>query len=152
MADKMMRMAARKGNGTAGAVSMDDNNRVYTNRLWKKEWVTIMSDTEIRDTSSHDLPYIDVRDVPIFSLRFNNRLSVPVTIYFKTDVNTSNGYAICDKDGQLLSLTLQPTNNYTIVTFNDLPELQYLQYVRMSVKASSAPTSGTFTAYMVKMG
>lgn len=152
MADKMMRMAARKSNGTAGAVSMDDNNRIFTNRLWKKKWVTISEGNEIRDTSEHDITAVDVRDVPIFSLRFLNRLSVPVTITFKTDLNTSNGYKLVDKDGQYLSLTIQPSQNYVVVTVNDLPELQYMQYIRMSIVAASAPESGSFAAYMVEMG
>lgn len=152
MADKMMRIAGRTPNGNAGAVSMDDNNRIFTNRLWKKEFVTISEGNEIRDTSAYDLGVVDVRDIPIFSLRFLNRLSVPVTITFKTDHNISNGYKLVDKDGQYISLTIQPTPNYVIVTFNDLPELQYMQYLRMSVSAASAPKSGSFAAYMVKMG
>lgn len=152
MADKMMRIAGRKPNGTACAVSMDDNNRLFTNRLWKKEWVTISEGNEIRDASEHDITAVDVRDVPIFSLRFLNRLSVPVTITFKADPNISNGYKLVDKDGQYISLTIQPTNNYVIVTFSDLPELQYMQYVHMSVVAASAPASGSFAAYLVKMG
>ena len=152
MADKMMRIAGRKPNGTAGAVSMDDNNRLFTNRLWKKEWVTISEGNEIRDTSAHDITAVDVRDVPIYSLRFLNRLSVPVTITFKVDVNLSNGYKLVDKDGHYLSLTIQPSQNYVIVTFNDFPELQYMQYLRMSVSAASAPESGSFSAYLVKMG
>lgn len=152
MADKMMRMAARKSNGTAAPVTIDDNGRIYTNRQWRKTWETINEGMEIRDTSGHDLNAVDVRNVPIFSLRILNRLSKPVKIFFKTDVNTTNGYALTNKDGQDISITVAPSNAYEMITFNDLPELQYMQYVRMSIIAQDTPTSGIFSAYIVKMG
>lgn len=151
MSDKMMRIAARKPNATATPVSADSDGRVITNRTWKKVWETIEEGVELRDVSGYDLPAIDVRDVPLYSLRFLNRLGKPVTVALKTDVNTTNGYGLCDKDGQDIYITIQPNNGYTMVTFNDFPELQWVQYLRMRVRAIEAPTSGVFSAYIVKV-
>lgn len=151
MSDKMMRIAARKPNATATPVSADTDGRIITNRTWKKVWETIETGVELRSTTAHECPAVDLRDVPLFSLRFINRLDVPVTLYFKTDVNTSNGYGLVNKNAEPLSITLQPTTPYIMVTFNDLPELQYMQYLRITVKAYETPTSGTFEAYIVKV-
>lgn len=151
MADKMMRVASRKPNGTAAPVSADANGRVIVNRSWQKVWETIDEGMEIRDTSEHDCTAVDLRDVPMFSLRILNRLGVPVTISFKTDVNTLNGYSLANKDAQTMSITVQSTGSYVVITPDDLPELRYLQYLRMVVSASSAPESGAFSAYIVKV-
>lgn len=150
MSDKMIRMAARKPNGTATPVSTDADGRIITNRTWKKTWTSLTA-LEIRDTDAHDFTAVDLRDVPICSLRFQNELGVPVTVYFKTDVNTSNGYALVNKDGQSISITLQPIHDYEIITPEDLPILKYIQYLRIRVVASSAPSSGALSCAVVEM-
>ena len=149
MADKMMRIAARTGNGTAIPPLADNNGNIGTTRSWKKEWVTIQAELEIRDTSGHNLPVIDVDTIPMYSLRISNRLKVPVTIYFLTDINKTNGYGLNDIDQVRKSITIQPGNGYVIITPDDAPILNYIRYLRMQVVAQSAPTEGVFEAYIV---
>lgn len=149
MADKMMRIAGRTSAGTAVPMLADSNGNIGTTRTWKKEWVTIQSSLEIRDTSSHSLPVMDVSEIPTYSLRFLNRLGVPVTISFLTDINQSNGYGLYGNDAVTKSITLQPTSHYIIITPEDCPILNYIRLLRLIVKASSTPSSGTFEAYMV---
>lgn len=151
MADKMMRIAGRTSGGTAVPVAADANGNIGTTRKWKKEWIELQTALEIRDTSDHHLTAYDVSEIPVFSLRFVNRLGVPVTIYLRTDINTTNGYALADKDGVSQKVTLAPTNSYITVTPDDLPILNYIRYLRITVKASSAPADGVFEAYMVAM-
>lgn len=151
MADKMMRIAARKDNGTAAAVRSDVNGNVGTVRVWKKTWTTIEENIELRDTNEYKLAAFDARNIPVMSLRFINRLGVPVTMRFLTDVNTTNGYGIYDKDAAAITITIQPTNHYMILTPDELPILNYLQYVRLAITATSAPSSGSFGAYVVSM-
>lgn len=149
MADKMMRIAGRTPSGTAVPMLADANGNIGTIRKWKKEWASIETSVEIRDTNAHNCPAVDVSDVPIFSLRFLNRLDVPVTVSFLTDVNTTNGYGIQNANGERYTITLAPQNGYIIITPEDMPILNYLRYVRLQVKASSAPSSGVFDAYIV---
>lgn len=149
MPDKMMRIAGRTSGGTAVPMLADANGNIATIRTWKKEWSTIEAFVEIRDTNSHQCPAVDVSDVPMFSLRFLNRLGVPVTVSFLTDINTSNGYGLDDANGVAYSVTLVPQQSYIIITPEDMPILNYLRYVRLQVKASSAPSSGVFEAYIV---
>lgn len=149
MADKMMRIAGRTSGGIAVPMLADANGNIGTTRAWKKEWVTIQPALEIRDTSSHNLPVMDVSEIPTYSLRLLNRLGVPVTITFLTDVNQNNGYYIVGSDAVRKSITLQPTNDYIIITPEDCPMLNYIQLLRLKVNASSTPNSGTFEAHMV---
>lgn len=151
MADKMMRIAGRTNGGVAVPMLVDSNGNVSTVRTWKKEWVTIQSALEIRDTNEHSLDAIDVSGIPLFSLRILNRLGVPITIKFSTDANTFNGYKLADNNGTPVSITIQYTNDYVIITPNDLPFLNYIKYLRMTVTAESVPASGTFEAHMVKI-
>lgn len=149
MADKMMRIAGRTSSGTAVPMLADASGNISTTRTWKKEWVTIQSVLEIRDTDGHNMPVMDVSEIPTYSLRFLNRLGVPVTISFLSDINQSNGYGLYGNDAVSKSITLQPTNHYIIITPEDCPILNYIRYLRLKVRASSTPSSGTFEAYMV---
>lgn len=155
MADKMMRIAGRTSGGVAKPFLVDNNGNVGTTRTWEKTWVTIQENVEIRDTSEHNLTAFDSSGVPMLSLRILNRLKdsdnngVPVTVRFLTDVNTSNGYGLVDTDGAGKSITIQSVNDYVIITPEDMPLLNYVRYIRLSVKAQSTPTSGVVSAYAV---
>lgn len=149
MADKMMRIAGRTSGGVAVPMLADSNGNIGTTRAWKKEWVTIQPGLEIRDATVHTLPVMDVSEIPTYSLRFLNRLGVPVTISFLTDVTQSNGYSLVGSDAVVNSITLQSTNDYIIITPEDCPILNYIRFLRLKVKASSTPSSGTFEAAMV---
>lgn len=144
-----MRIAGRTPNGTAVPMKASTDGDISTTRTWKKSWQSIVSNLEIRDTDSHNLDAVDVRDIPTFSLRIINRLGVPVTITFLTDINTANGYSLRNMDQTSKSITVSPANGYVIITPEDLPFLNYVQYVRLQVKASTAPTSGVFDAALV---
>lgn len=149
MADKMMRIAGRTSGGVAVPMKASTDGDISTTRTWKKSWQAIRTGLEIRDVDPHDLDAVDVRDIPTFSLRILNRLGVPVTISFLTDVNTTNGYALMNMDQTTKSITVSPGNDYVIVTPEDLPFLNYVQYVRLRVRASTAPASGVFEAALV---
>lgn len=149
MADKMMRIAGRTSGGTAVPMLADASGNISTIRTWKKTWVTIQSNLEIRDTDGHNMPVMDVSEIPTYSLRFLNRLGVPVTISFLTDVSQSNGYGLYGSDAVTKSITLQPTNGYIIITPEDCPILNYIRFLRLTVRASSTPSSGIFEAHMV---
>lgn len=149
MADKMMRIAGRTSAGVAVPMKASADGDISTTRTWEKSWQEIVTNLEIRDTSSHVLDAVDVRDIPTFSLRILNRLGVPVTIRFMSDINTTNGYMLTNMDQTTKAITISPGYDYVIVTPEDLPFLNYVQYVRMRVTASATPESGAFDAYIV---
>jgi hypothetical protein len=149
MADKMMRIAGRTSGGVAVPMLAETDGSIKTKRGWKKEWVSIEQNVEIRDTTAHKCPAIDVSDVPTFSLRILNRLGTPITLNFLTDVNQSNGYSLINMDGTKKAVTIQPSNSYIMITPEDVPLLNYIRYLRLEVTASAAPESGIFEACMV---
>ena len=149
MADKMMRVAGRTSGGVAVPMKASTDGDISTTRTWKKSWQAIVTGLEIRDTNGHVLDAVDVRDIPTFSLRIVNRLGVPVTITFLTDISTTNGYSLLNMDATDKAITVSPANAYVIVTPEDLPFLNYVQYLRLQVKASTTPASGEFGAYLV---
>ena len=144
MADKMMRIAGRTSGGVAVPMLAETDGSVDVKRKWKKEWVMLIADTEVRDTNAINATVLDLRDIPMCSLRVVNRLGVPVTLSFYTDVNTSNGYALNDTNGVAKTITVQHSMGYQIITPEDFPLLNYVQYLRIKAVASSAPSSGIF--------
>lgn len=152
MADKMMRIAGRTSAGTAVAMSADASGNVGTTRKWKKEWINLHSSPlEIRDTSALLLDAYDVSDIPLYSLRVLNRLKVPITLSLRTDVNTTNGYRLVDKDGVVQSITIPYNNDYFAITPEDWPILNYIRYLRITIKAQTAPTEGSAEVSIVPM-
>lgn len=151
MADKMMRIAGRTSAGVAVPMLADSNGNIGTTRAWKKEWVTIEQNVEIRDTTTHNCPVIDVSNIPTFSLRILNRLGTPITLNFLSDVTQSNGYSLHNMDSTSKAVTIQPVQGYIMITPEDVPLLNYIRYLRIAVKASTAPESGIFEVAMVAM-
>lgn len=149
MADKMMRIAGRTSAGTAVPMAADSAGNISTVRTWKKEWVTIEEGIAITTTTAYALPVFDVSGIPMFSLRFLNRLGVPVTVRFLSDINTKNGYNLVDEYASAHSITIPSTDDYIIITPDDVPILNYVRYVRMRIIVQTAPESGTFSAYAV---
>ena len=149
MADKMMRIAGRTSGGTAVPMLADANGNIATTRTWKKEWVSLLAATAVTDANAHDVTAYDVSGIPMFSLRVCNRTGVDVTLSFKTDVNTSNGYTLCDADQADYAITIASSSRYTIITPEDLPILNYIKYLRIVYKAASTPSSGTLEINMV---
>ena len=149
MADKMMRIAGRTSTGVAVPMKASTDGDIATTRTWKREWITIESNVEIRDQTAHKCPVIDVSNIPTFSLRILNRLGTPITLNFLTDVNQTNGYSLLNMDGTSKTVTVQPTNGYIMITPEDVPLLNYIRYLRLEVIASTAPDSGIFEAYAV---
>lgn len=151
MADKMMRIAGRTSGGVAVPMKASSDGDISTTRVWEKEWIPIETNVEIRDTTSHKCPTIDVSDIPTYSLRILNRLGTPITLNFLTDVNQTNGYPLVNMDGTRKAVTIQPTAGYIMITPEDVPLLNYIRYLKLEVIASTAPESGGFEAYMVAM-
>lgn len=149
MADKMARVAGRTSEGIAVPMKASSDGDISTTRTWKKEWIPIETNVEIRDTTGHNCPVIDVSDIPTYSLRILNRLGKPITLNFLSDVNQSNGYALLNMDATRKAVTVQPANAYIMITPEDVPLLNYIRYLRLQVTASAAPESGIFEAYMV---
>lgn len=149
MADKMMRIAGRTPDGVAVPMKASTDGDISTTRTWKRTWQNIQANLEIRDTEEHILPAVDVRDVPTFSIRVINRLGVPVTISFLTDINTLNGYSLNNMDQTSKNVTVSPGYGYVIITPEDMPIFNYVQYLRLKVKASSTPSTGIFEAAIV---
>lgn len=152
MADKMMRIAGRTSEGTAVPMAADTNGNIGITRKWKKEWIILQpTSLEIRDTSAHYLDAYDVSDIPLYSLRVINRLKVPITLSLRTDVNTTNGYSLADKDGVTQSITIPHNMGYITITPEDWPILNYIRYLRITITAQTAPTEGAAEVYIVPM-
>lgn len=47
------------------------------------------------------------------------------------------------------TVTVSPGNGYVIITPEDMPIFNYVQYLRLQVKASATPSSGIFEAAIV---
>ena len=119
MADKMMRIAGRTSGGVAVPMKASSDGDISTTRTWKKEWIPIETNVEIRDTTGHICPVIDVSDIPTYSLRIINRLGTPITLRFLTDLNQTNGYALLNMDGTIKEVTVQSTSGYIVITPSD---------------------------------
>lgn len=143
---KLMPIGGKSTNNTAIPVSVDNNGNINIKRIWQNKKITLMNAESIRDTSAYTTisTVCDCKQSAMVSLRFYNTLGVPVTINIYNDNSAAGSDYMKDFYGSVLSFTVP--GGYTIVTPDDLPCLKYIEYLKLRIQATQAPTSGAFTA------
>ena len=151
MADKMMRMAGRTPNGIAKPLAVNTDGMPIVNKKWAFKAQALASAMEIRDTTNHYIyedNSIDISDYPISSLRIRNSMDASVEIRLLYDGNKNQTNWLCDLNDEQNSIVVPAGNNnstWYLVTPDDLPFLNYIKYLKLAIKAETAPTTGSIT-------
>ena len=146
----LLKMGGKAPDGTAKAVSVDAGGNVNVTRQWGADVFTVLPATQIRDTNaiSTIANAVDVSGYGFVSLRFCNSLGVPVTVMFYGDMNEASDMWMTRPDKSYLSVTI-PATDFTILTPEDIPELNYLRYIKLRIAAKEAPTQGSLIVQVV---
>lgn len=142
---RLIPMGGKSASNTAIGVSVDDNGRINTKRIWQNKKITLMNALSIRDTSAHTTvsTVCDCSESAMVSLRFINTLGMAITVTVYDDINSSGTDYMKDFDGSVLSFNIP--EGHIIVTPDDMPWLKYMNYLKLRVQTSSAPSAGALT-------
>ena len=114
---------------------------------WSNTVETLVSQMEIRDANYHAAGSIDISKYAFVSLRISNDLSVPCTMNFYDDRNSTSSMWMSRPDGSFVSVNIPA--GVSIITADDFKELPYMKLLRPIITPASAPESGTITIQIV---
>ena len=150
MPEQLLKTGAKKiTDGTASPISCDATGAVIQQRKFTTT-VTKVLDLVIADTATHKTTAVDLSGAGLVSIRLDNRSRKALTIYFLGDDNDHGNSGLRDLSGDLFTVNIPAGANYYIITPNDVPFLNYLARIRMSVAALETPTNtDPTTVYVV---
>lgn len=128
-----------------GTVPVSLGGDIPVKHVWETEYIYALEDYELRDANTHEVPEsqaVDVSGYGIISLRIINTLDVPVTLGFYTDHHLTRTRYMADAEGIPIAVEIQPNTYIQMITPDDIPQLNYIRYLRVYLKANTAPTSG----------
>jgi hypothetical protein len=148
----LIKMGGKSPDGKAKAVSVDANGNVGISRSWRSQTFVILNNAQPRTDAAFTIlgsSALDVRDFGFVSLRFDNSLGVPVNaMFYSDDENRNLDNWMMRNDRSYFSFVI-PANGYSMLTPEDMPELNYFRFIKMRLQPQSAPTTGSLTIEVV---
>ena len=146
----LLKMGGKAPDGKAKAVGVDANGNLNVTRQWAADVITVLPTTEIRDTNAISTisNAVDVRNYGFVSLRIVNTLGVPVKIMFYADINAASDLWMSRLDKSYITAMI-PATDCVILTPEDIPELNYLQYIKLRITPQEIPTKGSLAIHAI---
>ena len=160
MSDKMMKVAGKTSNSTAKGMGVTNDGEVISVRRFENITPTVIvpANTEIRDTNRHAT--IDVEcDLYAHAV---NCIIVTTTLDADIDVIVLDGGRLANQgymyklDGSRVGFTIPKSvgnaSKVYIITSEDIPELDYIKFLKLNYAAKTTPTSGSFKVEVIHKG
>ena len=156
----MMKVAGKTSSNTAKGVSVSNDGEVLSVRHFADiaPTVIVVSDTEIRDTNRHVTTDVecDLYKYPINSIIFHTTLDAEIDVLVLDGGRLANENYLYNLDGSRVGFTIpKNTENVTkayIITSEDIPELDYLKFLKLNYAAKTTPTSGSIKVEVIHKG
>lgn len=138
------------GDAYSRVIQLNEDGALLVNNVWDGNLVEIANE-EIRNTTAIPIPQkgFDVSNYAINSLRIDNTLDQSVNITFYQDDVSSNAQLLKDYTGQQIGFTVPANTKGIIVTADDFPVLNYLIKIKLYLKCTTSPTSGSIIIKVV---
>ena len=154
---ELLKIGVKADNGNAKAIHSDNNGNVQTGKVWGIDEFKLIDALEIRDTAFHKsfegagaIGAIDCSKYGLISLRVNNTTDQVINMRLCDDTLTGTSYPMLDVNGNTTIIPIPAGTSYwMVITSNDLPVLNYLKYLKVSVyaKGTTAPITGSVSVY-----
>lgn len=149
MPEQLLKTGAKKiTDGTASPISCDASGALIEQRKFTTT-VTKVFELAISDTSVHKTTALDLSGAGLVSIRLDNKSGKALSIYFLGDDGDHPNSGLRDLSGALFTIYIPAGAYYYIITPNDVPFLNYLAKIRMSVAALETPTNTNPTTIYV---
>lgn len=137
-----IKFAGKGDNGNVVPVNLSNDGYIRNERIYNNTYTDIVNEVISSATKTFYNGY-DARKSGIISLFIWNRTGVDMTVQFYNPSSKGSGSVlmrIYDIDGNLPIITI-PHNKPTVITADDLPILNYMPYINISLELSGAPTT-----------
>lgn len=142
------KVVINNADGVALPFAVSSEGKILTSHVWKTDVIDITGDQQIRDTNNHSFPAttdsaIDVSGYAILSLRIYNSTNKKFVIGLYADYRDNLGAWMSNAEGTEVAIVVNKESGISMITPDDMPELNYIKYLRIYVRALEEPTSGT---------
>lgn len=146
----LLKIGGKTDNNDAKPFRVDNSGNSFVKREMTTGLVDLIVSMELRDTSAHD----SVNDEntrkafdnrAIKSLRFHSTLDQPVIVTLTDDYHNNDAAYLFRLNNEPIRFTIPKASSVGkryIVTSDDIPELDYLRYIKFTFKCDTAPTVG----------
>lgn len=155
----MMRIAGKKANGTAAGVRVNNDGILNSIRVLDVISPTVILDeTALRDTEAIDTTAVecDVYKYPVNSIVIKTSLDAAVNAILQDGSYLANTGYMRKLDGSVIQFDIPAktgqADNYFIITADDLPEIDYIRFLKLRLQAKDTPTEGTIKIMVVHKG
>lgn len=156
----MMKVAGKTANDTAKGMGVTSDGEVLSVRRFESidPTVIVPADTAIRDTERHTTTSVqcDIYKYPVNSIVFYTTLNAAINVKLLDGSHISNTNYLYHLDGSAVEFEIPAnTGNTTkahIITSEDIPELDYLKYLKLNYAAKTTPTSGVIRVEVIHKG
>lgn len=140
----MMRIAGKGTDDTAKGIRTNNSGNLITTKEWTPEMLVNQATAtfEVGETATKQLLGIaEIGKAGITSLRIANSTGVPVEIMFYADRNNADVSILYDLEGNRVSFTVPAQSSLYIVTPEDMPILNYIDWLNLRVTPKEAVSS-----------
>ena len=137
-----------KNDNLAIPVAVNSDGSVFTEREWIASPVNVLDGYALRDANTHytmtEGTFVDLKPFGLVSLRIVNSTDKDITFALLYDLNKNSTTYLRDVDGNNIKIVAK-SGKSMIITPNDMPVLNYIDYLKFNFSAAEAPTSGVIT-------
>lgn len=160
MSNMVMKVAGKNSNNAVTGILVENDGTIVSRRMFEDIPTTyiIPANTELRDSSAHTTVSVqcDTYKYPINSIIISTLLDADVEFTLLDGSHISNQGWISRLDGEYVRFTI-PANNSNaskiyMITPEDIPEIDYIKFLKFRYQAKSVPTKGTIHVEVVHKG
>lgn len=137
-----IKFAGKNDNDVVTPVSVSNEGYIHNQRIYTNSYTDIVNEV-LSITEKTFYQGYDARNTGILSIMVWNRSGVDMTIQFYNPTTKGTGNAlmeIYDIDGNPPVITI-PYGKPTLITGEDLPILNYMPWINISLTPNGAPTT-----------
>lgn len=148
-----IKFAGKNDSNIVTPVSVSDEGHLRERRQFTTESTDIVNEV-LNITETTYYPAFDARQSGMIAIVIWNRSGVPLTLQFYSILSNGTGTAVApcrDAKDELPVFTI-PSGHQVVITPEDLPMLNYAQYINVSLTPAGTPTgtSATFVRVLNK--
>lgn len=145
---KVLKVAGKDPNGAVKAIAVDADGKEKVTRHWDSTVHALVDQGQIREDSpviSTASNALDLSEYGFVSLRVSNSHDADVTVMLLQDAAPSGDSWMRRLDGSFITFSIPANSLMTIITPDDIPELNYIKYLKLRISAKTTPTQGSIT-------
>lgn len=129
----------------SGVLLTKANGVFPTKHIWEVNPITILNNESVVYGTPIVTTALDVSEYAFVSLRVSSTVNAPIFIRFLTDVSSGGSQWLSLADGEDFVITIPNGDKLRVITFDDVPLLSAMKYLKLRINTSSSSAAGNVT-------